>query len=114
MALALAGCVNAQADSTSTSWRYQGQPIDAITSVGRAPVSESRSRNDRVYIFTEDAASTAMSTGPTMGFIRNTQVSATTTSWMPTTIDSRGQVFTDTNNGANGACSSMFQQPSHQ
>lgn len=58
----------------------------------------------------------AMSTSSTMGFIGNTQGPATTTSWMPITIDCRVQVFTDTKKcvtgfkggGANDACFGRF------
>ena len=117
MALASAGGVDAQADSMRAISHYQGQPIEAITPVCGAPVSESRNQNGPVYTFTANTDSTAVSTSSTMGFIGNAQVSATTTAPTPVTIHCRVQVFSDTNkrvtgfkgDGANAASSSMFQ-----
>lgn len=102
--------------------RYHGHLIEAITPVWGAPVSESRNQNGPVYTFAGNTDSTAVSTSSTMGFIGYTQVSATTTASTPITIHCRVQLFTDTNkrvigfkgDDANGACSRMFQQLSHQ
>lgn len=89
MALASAGCVNAQADSTRAISRDHGQLIEAITSVWAAPVSESRNQNSPVYTLTGNVDSTAVSTSSTMGFIGNTQVYATTTASKPIAIHCR-------------------------
>lgn len=89
MALASAGRVNAQADSTRAISRDHGQLIEAITSVWAAPVSESRNQNSPVYTLTGKVDSTAVSTSSTMGFIGNTQVSATTTASKPIAIHCR-------------------------
>jgi len=122
MALAWAGGVDAQADSMRAFSRYQGQPIEAITPVWGAPVSESRNQNGPVCTFAGNTDSTTVPTSSTKGFISNTQASTKTTSSTPITIHCRVQLFTDTNkrvigfkgDDANGACSSMFQQLSHQ
>ena len=48
MSMASAGGVHAQADSMCAFSRYQGQPIEAITSVRRAPMSDSRTQNGSI------------------------------------------------------------------